>query len=189
VAMIDMAGGDAAKLQAAIEAWFNSAMDRVSGWYKARSQWILLGLGIVLAVTLNADTIHIVRQLSVDQTLRQSIVAAANTAKPTQSTPGQDIQAQMTGATVALRDIHTLGLPLGWAFTDEELRGGSRFFPQVDAAAGRVWRYPGMLVGWLLTAIAISLGAPFWFDALNKIMVIRSTVKPAEKSLPEHSKS
>jgi hypothetical protein len=26
------------------------------------------------------------------------------------------------------------------------------------------------------------LGAPFWFDVLNKFMVIRSTVKPHEKS-------
>jgi hypothetical protein len=34
--------------------------------------------------------------------------------------------------------------------------------------------------------MAISLGAPFWFDLLNKFMVIRSTVKPHEKS-PEES--
>jgi hypothetical protein len=45
-----------------------------------------------------------------------------------------------------------------------------------------------MLLGWLLSAIAISLGAPFWFDALNKIMVVRSTVKPREKSRDESSK-
>jgi len=43
------------------------------------------------------------------------------------------------------------------------------------------------LLGWLLTAGAISLGAPFWFDLLNKFMVIRSTVKPFEKSQPEGS--
>jgi hypothetical protein len=37
-------------------------------------------------------------------------------------------------------------------------------------------------VGWLLTAMALSLGAPFWFDTLSRIMVIRSTVKPRGKS-------
>jgi hypothetical protein len=31
--------------------------------------------------------------------------------------------------------------------------------------------------GFLLTAIAISLGAPFWFDLLNKLMQIRGSVK------------
>jgi hypothetical protein len=44
-----------------------------------------------------------------------------------------------------------------------------------------------LILGWLLTAIAVSFGAPFWFDTLNKIMVIRSTVKPREKSGEEGS--
>jgi hypothetical protein len=44
-----------------------------------------------------------------------------------------------------------------------------------------------MILGWLITAIAATLGAPFWFDVLNKIMVIRSTVKPHEKSPEEAS--
>lgn len=29
-------------------------------------------------------------------------------------------------------------------------------------------------VGWTLTALAVSLGAPFWFDTLNRFMSIRS---------------
>jgi hypothetical protein len=44
------------------------------------------------------------------------------------------------------------------------------------------------LPGWLLTGMAISLGAPFWFDLLNKFMVVRSTIKPQEKSQTEPSK-
>jgi hypothetical protein len=34
----------------------------------------------------------------------------------------------------------------------------------------------------VLTALAISLGAPFWFDTLNRIIVVRSAVKPDEKN-------
>jgi hypothetical protein len=41
---------------------------------------------------------------------------------------------------------------------------------------------PGHLVGWVLTAIAASLGAPFWFDTLNKFMNIRAAgTSPPEK--------
>lgn len=32
------------------------------------------------------------------------------------------------------------------------------------------------LVGWLITALALSLGAPFWFDLLNKFMKLRNSV-------------
>jgi hypothetical protein len=41
---------------------------------------------------------------------------------------------------------------------------------------------PTHIVGWILTAIAASLGAPFWFDILNKFMNIRAAgTSPTEK--------
>jgi hypothetical protein len=41
---------------------------------------------------------------------------------------------------------------------------------------------PSHIVGWILTAIAASLGAPFWFDTLNKFMNVRAAgTSPAEK--------
>lgn len=46
------------------------------------------------------------------------------------------------------------------------------------------------LMGWLITALAISLGAPFWFDMLNKIMKLRGTGNKTElstTSAPSHA--
>jgi len=41
---------------------------------------------------------------------------------------------------------------------------------------------PDHIVGWILTAIAASLGAPFWFDTLNKFMNVRAAgTSPTEK--------
>jgi hypothetical protein len=31
-------------------------------------------------------------------------------------------------------------------------------------------------VGWMVTALALSLGAPFWFDLLNRLMKLRGSV-------------
>ena len=31
-----------------------------------------------------------------------------------------------------------------------------------------------------LLTCAVSMGAPFWFDVLNKVSVVRSTIKPQE---------
>lgn len=168
--MIDAAGNDVAKLKKSIESWYNSAMDRVSGWYKYRTQKILFVIGIVLAVALNADTVRIMKQLSQDATLRQSIVAAAQSAKPPDITSGQTIKDQIEQTQKQVSQIENLGIPLG------------RSPGQSDAVT---WQ---TALGWLLTAIAVSLGAPFWFDMLNKIMVVRSTVKPREKSQEEESK-
>jgi hypothetical protein len=41
---------------------------------------------------------------------------------------------------------------------------------------------PDHLLGWFLTGVAVSLGAPFWFDTLNRFMNIRATgTAPNEK--------
>lgn len=45
LALIDAAGNDANKARQNIEAWYNSAMDRVAGWYKRRTQAIIFCLG------------------------------------------------------------------------------------------------------------------------------------------------
>ncbi|WP_158793113.1 hypothetical protein [Granulicella sp. L60] len=55
-------------------------------------QWMLFAIGLVVAIAINADTIHIVKQLSQDSTLRSSIVAIADSAKEPQVNQGMSIQ-------------------------------------------------------------------------------------------------
>lgn len=179
---IDMANGDLARAQANIEAWFNSAMDRVSGWYKRRTQLVLFILGALLAVALNANTLTLVDVLSRDKALRDAVAERAAVVAKDPSVPSADLNKR-------IEELNGLNLPLGW----EHGILGPRTAPQKKDgdtawAASWTWNYVLQpLLGWLLTAIAISFGAPFWFDLLNKAVVIRSTVKPHEKSPEEAS--
>lgn len=179
-----VAGQDVALLQRHIEDWYNSSMDRVSGWYKRRSQFIVLFLGLVAAVAVNADCIDIAKRLSTNSNFRQSIERMAETTigkmtPPTSSTSEPDAKQQATAAFESIKaNLHTLdaiGLPVG---RDYSLKRPAELWTATRAH----W------LGWLITALAVSLGAPFWFDILNKIMVVRATVKPSEKSGAEGSK-
>jgi hypothetical protein len=184
------AGDDLDQARRNIEAWFNSAMDRVAGWYKRWCQWVLFILGLLLAGILNADTLRIGDRIVQDPALRQAVVAAAEreSAKIDPSKP-----ANPAGLKNQLEQIRDLGLPLGWDRAEllKPLRPGNR--PPADPV---VWfqhldwlKVCMKLVGLLLTALAISLGAPFWFDVLNKFMFVRSTIKPEDKSQKEKGKS
>lgn len=51
---------------------------------------------------------------------------------------------------------------------------GTHLRPSVPSNRGEWLAFLVKLVGLILTAIAVSLGAPFWFDMLNKIINIRS---------------
>ena len=88
----------------------------------------------------------------------------------------------------SLGQIKSLSLPIGW---DSGIEGQQ--WPGLHAWEGKFWsgwtnQFRTHFLGWLLTVLAISLGAPFWFDMLNKFIVIRSTIKPHEKSGEEKSK-
>lgn len=162
---LDSAEGDLQKVQANLEAWFDSSMDRVSGWYKRSTHAILFGIGLFIAVSMNVDTIAVVDHLYRDQGARAAAVAAAENATA-------DITYEQ-----ARRELEKLQLPIGWETYDIHFTKPANWERELLVP----W------FGWLLTALAATLGAPFWFDVLNKIMVIRSTVKPREKSREEGS--
>jgi hypothetical protein len=85
------------------------------------------------------------------------------------------------------QQIESLGLPIGWDDKKDPKRNWTGWTLAGDD--GGWWdQVRWHWLGWLLTALAISLGAPFWFDLLNKFIVIRSAVKPHEKSPEEESK-
>lgn len=91
---IDTAVNDLDKARMNVEAWYDSTMDRVAGWYKRRTQVILLGLGIGLAVAVNANTITIAQRLYEDQTLREALVAQAE-ARTDSISPNQNPREQL----------------------------------------------------------------------------------------------
>jgi hypothetical protein len=230
---VDASLDNPAKIRENIEGWFDSSMDRVSGWYKRRSQLIVLLIGLGLAILLNVDSVALVRSLATNRAMRDSLVAAAQeyakssatpspSPSPTTSPKGQgspspspspksaagaspsvspaSSPAASAVATVSptpspsptpacdtpecrvdrnLTRIKSLGLPIGW----------TREVGDPRSLYGVSWQGWSMrILGWLVTALALSLGAPFWFDLLNKFIVIRSTVKPKEKSPEEKSK-
>jgi len=248
---LDTAGND---LEAAIlnlQKWYDSGMDRVSGWYKHETQRILFMVGLIVTVALNVDTIAIVKHLAVNKESREALAqqatssvkdealleaveaerksAAARTARsaaapadqtlllpapapanqtalaataPAPAAPAVDSQekldAKIKAAEAQTRlmkeQLFGLGLPVGWT---EMRKGAEKRSECANSPSGgssvscKIWPYDWEIIlaalpGWLITAFAVSFGAPFWFDMLNKMMVVRSTVKPHEKS-PEES--
>jgi len=75
--IIDRADNDLGAALKGIEAWFNSGMDRVSGWYKARTRLVLFWVGLVLAALCNVDAIEITGTLNRSPALRSSLVDTA----------------------------------------------------------------------------------------------------------------
>lgn len=173
--LIDASANDMQKVRTAIEKWFDSSMDRVSGWYKRRTQIVLFILAIIFAGSLNVDTVRIVDRLLTDPSLRNSLVSTAQEYARNGAAQGAAATSQNWADQVKANEaqLKSLGIPLGW--NQPEDRSGN-------------WYWLIKFAGILATALAATMGAPFWFDVLNRFVVIRSTIKPQEKSQPESSK-
>jgi len=188
---IDTAGGSMERAVATVAEWFDSGMDRVSGAYKRATQKILLAIGLAVAVGMNVNTIAIARFLYRHDAERAVLVAAAEAAARDSSILQSDRATRYASARAAL---DSLELPIGWDNVVLVRPWSTRQVANAFGAPGTVVEGRGLwlhvfepLVGWLVTALAVMLGAPFWFDVLNKVMVVRSTVKPHEKSPEEAS--
>jgi hypothetical protein len=188
--LIDAAGDDAARVRENIENWFNSITDRMAGWYKRRTQVIILVLGVGIAVVLNADTVIVVNALWHNSALRSSVASQAEQfAERAKSESGNESEQGQRRLREADRTLANVGLPIGWNAQDAaHTLPGSIFKQPKQAISWFLYQLDLHWLGWLITALAISLGAPFWFDLLNKFIVVRSTVKPQEKSAVEPSK-
>jgi hypothetical protein len=162
---VNTAGDDLEKTVRHVEAWYDSAMERISGMYKRASQLVIFLLGLGLAIGFNINTLALADFLYGNPSVREALVAEAKMTS-SGSTPGSLDPIQQL--------IAKTSLPIGWAQPDngETL---SKAGP-----APYVWHtFVAPALGWLLTAFAVTLGAPFWFDVLNKIMTLRSSIKPA----------
>jgi hypothetical protein len=168
---LSTANNDLEKLRDNIATWFDNSMDRLSGAYKRNLKFISIVIGLAVAIIFNADTLNVATALWTGNALRAQIVQAAqgmiekspNTQNQDQSTTLSGLEAAFTAA-----NEKALPLPIGWKCTWAE-------FPSCMWAS-ITWRTP---FGWFLTGLALSLGAPFWFDLLSKFMNIRGAgVKP-----------
>jgi hypothetical protein len=175
LAAIDSSQGDFDTARAALEKWYDSAMDRVSGWYKRSTGWVIFWIGLAVALALNVNTITIADYLYRNDPARQALVVQA------QQMAGDTANLRLT-AQEAKAMLDAANLPIGWA------KGWGAPTPRTERRSTEIWfDIVAPMLGLLLTAVAATFGAPFWFDLLNKMMVVRSTVKPAEKSGEEGS--
>ncbi len=69
--------GNQENLKKMLAAWFDDYMDRASGWFKSQQRNKLFFFGFLVAIALNVDTLHLVRVISLDDTLRNNLVEAA----------------------------------------------------------------------------------------------------------------
>jgi len=186
--------------------WFDDAVSRQSETYTRRSQYRLFFIGLVIAIALNADSLKIATALwlpaSIEQTkaLRETAEQLIAAGVPFDQSPLENLKANEV-----MQQIESLGLPIGWGKGATGCDVASHVLPDLV----KIWPFswigrqfcsaePSLKLegitaakwlGWLITALAISFGAQFWFDALGSFVRLRSGgAQPKSNETPAASK-
>jgi hypothetical protein len=181
--LLERAKGDMAQFRSGIAAWFDSAMDRVSGGYKRNVQlWNFL-VALALAAGMNVNALAVAQQLWVQPGLSASLAASiratsppppalpvpvaqppADAGEPPPPTQGPQQVDPQQQSYEQLYSLWSRSLPFGWA--NVAVPQGSWDWAKTVAL---------LLAGWMISASSTLFGAPFWFDTLQKLARIRSS--------------
>lgn len=163
-ALITAASGDYQQLLKTTDGWFNAQMDRVSGWYKRQTQWIMAVISAIVVLFCGIDSLEVGKTLYGDQTLRAGLAdSISKSAKPA------------TGGTATEKDIAKV--------IDSAAQTQLATFVHFPTEwYGNPSRLPGHVPGMFVTFLALLLGGPFWFDALLKLVNVRSAGRKPDRS-------
>lgn len=191
-------GNDIEQFRDEVARWFDRSMSRTSGVYKRNAKGVAILIGLLLAAITNSDTFHIVTRLSSDQDLRKVITEQAIGFAPSTNAAPLTRREQLEN----LRDeadavLTNLSLPVGWK--PENL--SKQFYCQPSTTSAQsinssptcintkvpifiafLQKIPTkpiaflkIILGWIISGIAISMGASFWFDLLGKVVNVRNS--------------
>jgi hypothetical protein len=150
---------------AKINLWFDQTMDRTSERFTAHARYVTFFAGLAVALAMQLDTAALVSRLSTDPELRKELVAIAQQ-QGASGTPAA------SGTVVHLSDVdrnnlkdvmvnNLVGMPQSWS-------------DWVGRWHSDNWLLK--LVGIVLTALLLSLGAPFWYSTLQNLLRLRSMI-------------
>ncbi|MCO4293406.1 hypothetical protein NF867_11065 [Solitalea sp. MAHUQ-68] len=195
------------KFRTNLETWFNDTMERASGWYKRHVQLVLMIIGLLIAVTFNVDSIRITQKLSRDKDARDKMVELASNFHQQSQQSSFQVYRRVTSDSIVLdtsltekadsiinarstalvNEANNL-LKTDLDSTNNVLSIGKGSFicncENAHSKFGQFFCKVGCalraITGYLITALALSLGAPFWYDLLNKLMMLRGAVRKSD---------
>ena len=206
--LFEDAGHDVKQFRINMENWFNEIMTRTSGWYRKQTQTWLLCIGIAIAALFNVDSIAIARILMKDKSAREQLVQLAASRKPSYTAITDTLIRKNilhkdsafyradTSLRIFVNDTSLIGIyamlrnDAGDASNvlgiSRKCVTGSSAHLTMHCGFTHPYQQNGWLVfaGWCITALAISLGAPFWFDLLGKVVKFRTTVPSNDTAAP-----
>jgi hypothetical protein len=163
---------------------FEAFGTEASQYFESRARLLSVIVGFVLAFVINVNAFTLFDTFMTRPDVRNAVIAQGdkvsekyktldgrvstiNASSPTSADEARaSVQQAANEATAAVKDLKTLGVPIGWSATN---------------AAEFEKSFWTSLTGLLLGGLLIGLGAPFWYKAVQTLTGVRSLARGKDK--------
>ncbi len=157
--ILDQSGPTVSQAIDGIANWFDDAMQGLRDAYKAFIEQRVFIFALIVAILLNIDTVMVASMLWHDFETRSALnLVASDLLSEIETVEGSSEEA--LAAAKAIVELSKRKVPVGWSNKADD----PRCIP--SSASGWLLKFFGIMA----TSLAASLGAPFWFDLLRKII-------------------
>jgi len=169
--------------RAVFEEWFEGLSAQLSYIYKRKTRLRLFFIGLILAVVLRCDSIHLLQSIYNDSAMRSQLSQTA-----------MQMSDSITGAALEQEYVEEIMLTMGDERSYDALSSAEKakilYRYTTGLPISRQWPETGMdhiadwilaVLGFAITAAAVIFGAPFWFDVLRKLIAIRPLIAKSSK--------
>jgi len=185
---------------AGVELWYDTVMQGFEERYTRHMKTAAVIIAALTVIALNANFFVVYRRIAGDPTLQKNLANLGETKLEERKKQQQPLQAQPTPATTpaaaatpspeqgtSMQDVKQAGQAAGQQLQVYERLGFSplkwddveRFWWNEDKKSSGAWVAEGLntLVGWLITVLLLSAGAPFWEDVVESLFGLKSLVR------------
>jgi len=179
---------------------YTDMMDRVNGWYKRKISLFIFWFGFLICMIMNVDSIEIVKILADDPAKRQEMVklaiatieaedkfindTGANRSIVVSDTAQYQKLKERYDTTMSSIAKSQLLMANGWVYPTDSafVEKENKTWQKTKFILSQSLPWKMKFWGLVITALALSLGAQFWFDLLKKLVALRGAgVKPEER--------
>jgi hypothetical protein len=187
---------NASSLKGSVEVWYDTVMQSFEERYLRHMKSVAIVISVVVVIFLNANFFQIYTNISTNDVLRNAIIAKqseiqdrlrlqpANQPAGTQ-TP-DEVEQQLKGELKQLQETldesTTFGLqPFKWSQVKDFFAGTG---PWTGHTNERLTYLVKALSGWAIMIMLLSVGAPFWQDALESLFGVKTLLQKKAATRP-----
>lgn len=180
---VDSGKVDALKQE--VDEWFDTVMQGFEERYTRHMKTVALCVSIVVVILLNANFFDIYHNISTNDSLRETVIARRGQIEEKLKQLNSEDPTKVTKADIdtAIEELNKLrGETPIFGITPLTTTDLSNFYNKTGpwaapGAGNRFWYLMKLLAGWSITVMLLSVGAPFWQDALESLFGIKNLLR------------